>query len=396
MNPSNPETGQNPEQRIREEMLSNILQQSEGSVAVYTSMDLSPEERAGMLEVQQSRGGSPAEILSSDKGGWQNYGEQPIPSELPLREVYESRQKYSTPDEYESVFFKGNQDGTKTVVYEFRHPSFKDDTGRPGNKLTVSFTLPEQSAANLSEALHTAPGLINQVVEKQLSAVGLSEDRVSKLKPSEYSGQFSTGRKNKGSLHIGEYDPSTGQPVLEGIVDYNGSESLLGMKAPEVAPEPAQTAEAWQPNPDYTFDQEVFNQTKKATETYHQKQIANMKLAGKSPEEVTEYLNKEIATLNEWLGEETEDELIDKFQAEIAAVEEVKSLMQADVEHRASADTARDAIDQALATQETTQDQVVIDGQQYTVAERYTMLDANKTPMMVVKDANGNEKHVKA
>lgn len=396
------ETGANPEQQIREEMLHNIVQQSEGTVGLRMFMDLEADERTRMIDAQSTRSGQPAEALYTTRGGGLNYGEREMPAMVASQyDKIVNNSDHVAPDEraQDTVFFVEGPGETVDVQYRFSSRNSVDDTGRPNNALTMAFSLPKEGALKLREALHADPSFINQVVERQVAALGIDTSSNSKRWMKMNPATLSAVKNSDRQLVIGDGTVEGEQvSVLHSeVVAFGENKSLLGIHTPEASQEsPApQATEAWQPSADYVFDQEAFNATVKATSEFQQKEVTAMKTAGKSSAEITQSLDGKIAELNQWIEEETEDKYIDQYQAEIQAIQEVKKLLQAEQDHKASADTARQNVQEALGAVEKSADQIVIDGQQYTIVDRYNAPNTEKTPWIVIKDANGIEKHVK-
>ena len=401
MNLRNPmETGANPEQQIREEMLHDIFAQSEGTVGLRMFMDLESDERASMIEAQSARSGQPAEVLYSNRGGGLNYGERELPGMVASTIDTDSYNRVP-----ETVFFVEGPEDTVDVQYRFTSSDYRDDTGRPGNALQMAFSLPKDGALKLREALHADPSFINQVVERQVAAIGIDTSsnakRWMRMNPATHS--ETKGGERQLVIGDGKVDGEQVSVLQSESIAYGENRSLLAMHTPEApVTTPEQATPATTPEQqDLGMKPEDFDKEVAERFAGDKAYVDQLRASGTSLDElITKYQEDAVEAqriLNTHEGTVTDyDSLNAIFTAEGRILKELLKEKEA-TQKQTDVDAARGNLEAALQTQEATNlNTVTVDGKPYTVIERYNAANTDKTPYVVVRDAQGNEKHVKA
>lgn len=391
MNQSNPmETGGNPEQQIREEMLHNIVAGSEGTVALYTSMDFKASDnpdgidRNDLIATQAARRGAVAEKLYAPGGGWGDYGE---------REAVDPAGRADG----ESVDFVALGDGNVDVRYVFSQPGYKDATGRPGNALNMQFIVKSETAAQLKNALTADPSFVSQVLERQVQAIGIDPQSTTwqrLLKPNYYENFQLTVQDKDRILKLRDVD-AAGTVSQEQALVYGENRSLLSLRTPEApvsvveqAPTIEQQDLGMSPEDFTTAVQERF-----ASETEY---AASLQVEGKSFDEIIALYADGIAEIQQIL--ETHEGTtadFDSLSANKAANEKVVERLTEQKQKAADITEARGSLEIALQAAENTQS-VQYNGQPVDVIERYNAANTEQTPWVVIRDAQNNEKHIKA
>jgi len=175
-----PESRASIEQKYRAELANRVVQESIGSVGVHSSLDLSSEELGALAEARQNRDSMDGNRLPTDGGGWGEYGEAVVKADnaaLKSGEKLPSLNVVSASGLVEKLHFVELPDGTVTVDYGFTAGDYLDSTRRPGNALIVSFTVGEDTAAELERAVESDPLYIRDVIKSQVLALGFSEER---------------------------------------------------------------------------------------------------------------------------------------------------------------------------------------------------------------------------
>lgn len=320
--PNPMETGGNPEQQIRQELLHNIVADSIGTVGLYTTADFSPEDRAHMQAAQESRTpGRGVEIGT----GWSEYGERPI-----------SGVAASESAAPEKVAFVPQEDGKIDIRYSFTQPGYTDSTGRPGNSLNVHFKLSRESASKLDKALHADPNFMNEVVKAQATALGVSNEHWDRHMKPHYIDRFKETVAQKDRVLSVEYMSGTGNVEHTEPLTYGENKSLMSMgmqssessanpspevqNTPQAEQEPALSSEeaselAWEEN--------VRQATEKA-----RSDAAELRASGKSLREVITELENSSDETNQMiddpnLTEEQSDNLFAVFTGEQQALREL-------------------------------------------------------------------------
>ncbi|RYX78351.1 hypothetical protein EON76_05645 [bacterium] len=162
-----------------------------GTLALHTTMDLSPAERqslTGAIASRSEQTGLPSDgYIDSERGGWSEYGERNFNTEYSTSSYDKEIREIEPQARGEFICFADNQDGTSTIRYHYGDRSYMDDTGRPGNSIDMAFSIPAESSAELKELLEVNPSLMNEVVRQQWLSLGL-EDKRFKRANSPYTG----------------------------------------------------------------------------------------------------------------------------------------------------------------------------------------------------------------
>jgi len=145
--------------------LAETLRSSKDTITVQTSIDMSPDEKTQYA--------SASGIAASEVGGYQNLGNQSQDIRR-LTELTKTGAPYKSSQTERISFVKNEAQGKTDVVYRFGAGAYKDDLGRPGNQLTMSFQLGEAEAATLYQQLETEPTSIQSMLEMQLGAIGVA------------------------------------------------------------------------------------------------------------------------------------------------------------------------------------------------------------------------------
>lgn len=158
--------------KIREDLAEAITKASEGTVGIQTSMDLSREEKERLDAVQLGRTGRDGNRrFTGQTGGVGEYGEVATTAF-----DWTFRDRIRVDQEGEELHMRTDPDGVTHFRYAAAPKGYFDDSGRP-NSLIMDFALPGESADKLRTAVAVDPTYIHTVVEKQVTAVGISQER---------------------------------------------------------------------------------------------------------------------------------------------------------------------------------------------------------------------------
>lgn len=171
------------ERRYREELVHRAVDQSRGNVGLYTSMDLNRDEKGGLAAAIAERHAATDKDGTArqlpDRGGWQDYGDvslvdtlrqnRSLAENLSLSGL-ESQSSGPVPGNEKALFYT-DENGNDTLFYQMS--GFNDDTGRPGNLVTISMPLNKATAKELYDGSLNDPSLLDQVAIAQISALGL-------------------------------------------------------------------------------------------------------------------------------------------------------------------------------------------------------------------------------
>lgn len=316
--PNPMETGGNPEQQIRQELLNNIVADSIGTVGLYTTADFSPEDRVQMQTAQESR--TPGRVVEIGTG-WGEYGERPI-----------SGVASSESEVPEKVAFVAEEDGKVDIRYSFTQPGYTDSTGRPGNSLNVHFKLSRESASKLDKALHADPNFMNEIVKAQANALGVSNEHWDRHMKPHYIDRFKETVLQKDRVLAVEYASDSGQVEHTEALTYGENKSLISMdmqrsessatqshevqSVPQAEQEPALTAEEAK---DQAWEHD--RQLRIAENKQH---VAELKQSGESLANIIADLEADLADSNEMLDSgKLDDEASDNVYAAASATQTV-------------------------------------------------------------------------
>lgn len=252
LNPHSPEAQQSPEQALRQKLVGEIVDESEGTVSLFTAADFSPEDSRSMIEAagQRNPGQAVNPALSRNSGGWAEYGERPHVGggntllDLNVEPVDE--------DHAETMRFVTMPNGAVEVRYKFNHRGYKDNSNRGNNTLLMGFALTEARALQLQEALRADPSFVNEVIKGQAMALGVSEKHwENRMQPS-YAYGLEVPRPDKDRILNLEYS-ADGTAVDQQALVYGERKSIASAmdrmpttqeQTPDSAPEQAPPAVA--------------------------------------------------------------------------------------------------------------------------------------------------------
>lgn len=172
------------ERRYREELIGRTVDQAQGKVMLYTTMDLSPEERrtvnASFAERHAASGQETVAATAPEQGGWQEYGEVSAVSALQRPGIKDLVQlnRISAPEtgsveNNEKAVFYTDENGNEFLVYQMS--GFYDDTGRSGNVVTIGLPIEAGTAQELYDGALRDPSLLDDIALAQLEAFGLGK-----------------------------------------------------------------------------------------------------------------------------------------------------------------------------------------------------------------------------
>lgn len=164
-----------PENEYREALKNKVLTASEGSVGIYTSMDLGGDTTIATKIAERNPNGA-KNIPDARHGGWADYGENKLESS----DWNPNKDSALNPSAYgftgEKVNFVQGEETTK-VLYTFSDFDYTDSTGRPGNALNIGFELPNDVALDVKEAVKLDPSYIVELAKAQAVALGVTEEQ---------------------------------------------------------------------------------------------------------------------------------------------------------------------------------------------------------------------------
>lgn len=393
------------EQQAREALLSHFVDEAAGSVGMFTSADFEPDEKARMLEQQQSRGGQPNKILSQSGGGWNNYGERKIDQRSLRMRAYDGE----PPELLRFIPLDGD---AIDVNYSYAPLSgYQDATGRPGNTLTVNFKLTQESAASLREVLHRDPSFIDDVIERQVAAIGVdteSDTWRSLLKPKREISAGEDGplvlEDTDGTLHFGNnlHDKDgVYKTTAREVLSYGAEQrSILEAGALETSAVEAQDnyelpldSEA---QPSHSWEQKVADSLE-----FIEEDISILRAQGSNWEDVLAQLQVERASAEAQLQDpKLDDEGRNNVEAALTAHDKAVVMVQEHQTKDRKTAALVGEIEQLYQTDTENVDRVgqtlVVDGTTYVIESSYTLQDANRTPWYVLRGPNGEERQIKA
>ncbi len=176
--------GAEAERRYREELVGRAVDRSRGSVGLYASMDLNRDEKGGLASVIAERhaaaGKDGAARNLSEGNGWQDYGDVSLADTLRQNRSLAENLRLNgletdgsgpVPGNEKALFYT-DENGNDTLFYQMS--GFNDDTGRPGNVVTISMPLDKATAKELYDGSLNDPSLLDQVAIAQIGALGLA------------------------------------------------------------------------------------------------------------------------------------------------------------------------------------------------------------------------------
>lgn len=355
------------EKERRAEIVSELLRDSEGSVALNTSADFAPEDRQALLAAQSERIGEPAEILNSDRRGWGDYGERPAVD------------SQTSASQGENVRFVTLENGDVDIRYNFSQNGYSDGSGRPGNSLNVQFVVRPENAVLLQQSLDADPSFINEVIEAQVKAIGVSERHwKTKMKP-HYEDKFVLTVEDKDRvLNVSNVDVdetvSGEHALLYGenkslVFAPNNLQEQLQYTEPSIESPPAQDSLE---QGDYLSDEEWEGQVERS-KTIIQEDVNFYTSEGKTPQEIITLLGKNIADDEAKMMDPTrsgrEQEV---FSSHGNAGREMVKKLEQQLAQESQALAARQELEQVFETVSPEKGQVInVGGENIKVADTY-------------------------
>jgi hypothetical protein len=166
------------ELEYRQKLTDEILTESLGTVGLYTTTDLNPEQLRSLGQKIAERNPQGAENQVAGARGWGDWGERKIGTpvgDTPNRNLLSVDTTQHENDE--EAAFVTLPDNTVEVRYYFHTArGYKDGAGRPGNSLNVSFILSPEKAAELDQAVEADPSFMAAIVEAQALSVGIPKE----------------------------------------------------------------------------------------------------------------------------------------------------------------------------------------------------------------------------
>lgn len=169
------------QEQYREELALKAVSESVGNVAFHTTIDLNYEERQAIQQSLAERsaiaGNIPTDGATRRGGGFGEYADISYTAQYmhvaePFKTIDPDAIKMSSS---EGVCFGKEEDGRVSIAYS--GSTFTDNSGRPGGGALIGFNVTVETAAALKEATKADPSVIDQVVNAQLEAVGISQQR---------------------------------------------------------------------------------------------------------------------------------------------------------------------------------------------------------------------------
>jgi hypothetical protein len=409
------------ELEYRKELAESIVAESTGTVGLFMSLDLDYAQKDLLKQTIASRNPEGADNTLPAGGGWQDWGERRLsagwgerplsqsadldsmyPHDSPVRKLFRVN---STPHEdREEVAFIEMPDDTVELRYYYMATSYKDMTGRPGNAMNVGFTLSKEKASELRSALEADPNYIDDVIKSQILSLGMTQQNWDDyISPRDGFGPIKEDKlaiisaTKEGDIQTERFayaDKKSILPAHEQSVSAEDAEPSLE--------ETESLGNVWDESYDETLD------------LMHDL-IAMRRDAGDSEDVVLtklqEVYDSALNDMHESEAREPSDpEDVERTRATYiacgVAIEEVR-----DYQEHLSDQAARvqDQVNQVqVATHEVARaftneaseslavgDEVLVGGEAMTVVEEYAMQNDAKTPMVVVRDSSGNQKHVK-
>lgn len=215
------------------EIGSRIAQESVGTVALHTTMDLNPEERQNLITTIAARGeqagAAPTGFVDSSSSGWGEYGDRDFAKEFQSPAFNQEIRKIDSLARGEFAAFTDNENGTSTIHYQYGDKSYKDDTGRPGNSIDMVFTVSSETSNELKELLTVNPSLINEVVRQQWLSLGLADDRF-KRSSSPFAGHTENFSPNAKKRVLNVYDANRDGTFDGKAINYSDAHSIAEAK----------------------------------------------------------------------------------------------------------------------------------------------------------------------
>ncbi|MBI3889616.1 hypothetical protein HY312_03530 [Candidatus Saccharibacteria bacterium] len=215
------------------EIGSRIAQESVGTVALHTTMDLEPEERQNLINTVAARGEqagvAPTGFVDSSKNGWGEYGDRDFAKEFQSPAFNQEIRKVDSLARGEFAAFTDNENGTSTIHYQYGDRSYKDDTGRPGNSIDMVFTVSSETSNELKELLDVNPSLINEVVRQQWLSLGLADDRF-KRSSSPFAGHTENFSPDAKKRVLNVYDANKDGTFEGKTINYSDAHSIAEAK----------------------------------------------------------------------------------------------------------------------------------------------------------------------
>jgi hypothetical protein len=166
------------ELEYRQKLTEEILADSLGTVGLYTTTDLNPEQLRSLGQKIAERNPQGAENQVAGARGWGDWGERKIGArvgDIPNRNLLSIDTTQHENDE-EAAFVTLPDDTVEVRYYFHTARGYKDGAGRPGNSLNVSFILSPEKAAELDQAVEADPSFMAAVVEAQVLSVGIPKE----------------------------------------------------------------------------------------------------------------------------------------------------------------------------------------------------------------------------
>lgn len=165
------------QEAYRDDLANRVVTESMGAVCLWTSLDLSAEEKMSMSSALQSR----QEMAGNEKppvglnaiksnGGWAHYGDVGFAPGLERETIQLLKEGGSQYGEDEQIVFAESEDGRTTINY--RYNAYTDGTRRPGS-INLSFSLPVEMASEIRTGIASDPSIIDQIAKGQIEALGL-------------------------------------------------------------------------------------------------------------------------------------------------------------------------------------------------------------------------------
>jgi hypothetical protein len=398
------------EQEYRKELSESIVAESIGTVGVYMSLDLDNADKASLKQTIANRNPEGSNNEISVGGGWGDWGERRLASTQQERALQNSpNDKLLRPvtmkqEDREELAFIEMPDDTVELRYRYAAPGYKDGTGRPGNVLNVGFTLSQEKASELRQAVEADPNYIDDIIKAQVLAVGMSEKHWGRyIKPND---SFRAAKEDvlaithasvSGDAQTERFayaDKKAIAPTYEQSVAVEAEPSVavdeeaLGRLWMETYEDTLRSAEA------YVQALRERNWTDAAIRADLQELLATAeedKLEGEANEES----DPENATRSnaDCAGYQV---TLTKFEEELAAKAQQTELAQA--QHH-QVENAQSEVMSAFAAETTPTykmgDRLTVGDEEMTIVDTYSMQNSEQTPMVVVQNAAGGQKHIK-
>lgn len=401
------------EQEYRKELSESIVAESIGTVGIYTSLDLDNADKVSLKQGIASRNPEGSNNEISTGGGWGDWGERRLASTQQERALQNSpNDKLLRPvtmkqADREELAFIEMPDDTVELRYHYAAPGYKDGTGRPGNVLNVGFALSQEKASELRQALEADPNYIDDIIKAQVLAVGMSEKH------------WNSHIKPRDSFRVVKEDAlAVTHASVAGNVE---TERFAYADKKAIAPTYEQPAVVEQQSSELSNEEEnglselwleTYQDTLRTTEAYIQAlreqnwtdAAISTELHGlvatAEKERLEAEANKENdpeSAMRSKADHEGYQDSLTEFEEQLATKAQQAELAQA--QHH-QVEVAQSEVMNAFALETTPTyklgDRVMVGGEELTIVDLYSMQNSEQTSMVVVQNAIGGQKHIKA